>query len=157
MFLSKVGKRWNISLFHYRNHGAAYGRVLVGLQIGFDERALRYYTYQYRDYIDAVGAENVDKYNSYRKGAGCPRRPVYNWDNAPIELKEPLVYDALVVDVMLPGKSGLEIVRELRSAGTQEGVVDRMQTRAELYDVLGYHEYEDKLDELFAESGLTKK
>ena len=32
-FLSLIGNRWNISLFHYRNHGAAYGRVLVGLQV----------------------------------------------------------------------------------------------------------------------------
>ena len=32
-FLSCIGHRWNISLFHYRNHGAAYGRVLVGIQI----------------------------------------------------------------------------------------------------------------------------
>ncbi|WP_299980889.1 threonine ammonia-lyase, biosynthetic [uncultured Pseudoteredinibacter sp.] len=32
-FLSKTASRWNISLFHYRNHGAAYGRVLVGLQV----------------------------------------------------------------------------------------------------------------------------
>ena len=32
-FLSSMGKRWNISLFHYRNHGAAYGRVLVGIQV----------------------------------------------------------------------------------------------------------------------------
>jgi len=32
-FLSRIGERWNISLFHYRNHGAAYGRVLVGVQI----------------------------------------------------------------------------------------------------------------------------
>ncbi len=32
-FLNKLGKRWNISLFHYRSHGAAYGRVLVGLQV----------------------------------------------------------------------------------------------------------------------------
>lgn len=31
-FLSKLGERWNISLFHYRNHGAAYGRVLLGFQ-----------------------------------------------------------------------------------------------------------------------------
>jgi len=29
-FLSGVGSNWNITLFHYRNHGAAYGRVLVG-------------------------------------------------------------------------------------------------------------------------------
>jgi threonine dehydratase len=37
-FLTSIGKRWNISLFHYRNHGAAYGRVLVGLQIPRGER-----------------------------------------------------------------------------------------------------------------------
>jgi methylisocitrate lyase len=37
----------------------------------------------------------------------------------------------------------------IRNEGTQKGVVDRMQTRAELYDVLGYHDYERKLDELF--------
>ena len=32
-FLSHIGERWNISLFHYRNHGAAYGRVLMGIQV----------------------------------------------------------------------------------------------------------------------------
>lgn len=32
-FLNYMGERWNISLFHYRNHGAAYGRVLVGIQV----------------------------------------------------------------------------------------------------------------------------
>jgi methylisocitrate lyase len=32
-----------------------------------------------------------------------------------------------------------------------------MQTRSALYDVLGYHEYEQKLDELFADGGLTDK
>lgn len=32
-FLNQLGDRWNISLFHYRNHGAAYGRVLVGIQV----------------------------------------------------------------------------------------------------------------------------
>lgn len=37
-FLTSIGKRWNISLFHYRNHGAAYGRVLVGLQLPPHER-----------------------------------------------------------------------------------------------------------------------
>jgi len=37
-FLTSIGKRWNISLFHYRNHGAAYGRVLVGMQIPKDQR-----------------------------------------------------------------------------------------------------------------------
>jgi methylisocitrate lyase len=37
----------------------------------------------------------------------------------------------------------------IRTDGTQKGVTDRMQTRAELYEVLGYHEYEKRLDELF--------
>lgn len=39
-FLTKLAGRWNISLFHYRNHGAAFGRVLVGLQVPVDERKL---------------------------------------------------------------------------------------------------------------------
>ena len=37
-FLGELGNRWNISLFHYRNHGAAYGRVLVGIQVPSAER-----------------------------------------------------------------------------------------------------------------------
>ena len=32
-FLNNMGEQWNISLFHYRNHGAAYGRILVGMQV----------------------------------------------------------------------------------------------------------------------------
>ncbi len=32
-FLNQLAGRWNISMFHYRNHGAAYGRVLVGMQV----------------------------------------------------------------------------------------------------------------------------
>ncbi|MFC1337854.1 MAG: threonine ammonia-lyase, biosynthetic [gamma proteobacterium symbiont of Phacoides pectinatus] len=37
-FLRGMGRRWNISLFHYRNHGAAYGRVLMGVQVDARER-----------------------------------------------------------------------------------------------------------------------
>jgi methylisocitrate lyase len=43
------------------------------------------------------------------------------------------------------------VYRALRENGSQAAVVDSMQTRSELYDVLGYHEFEDKLDELFAD------
>ena len=45
----------------------------------------------------------------------------------------------------------------LRRDGTQKSVIDSMQTRDELYEVLGYHEYEDKLDQLFADKGMTEK
>jgi len=37
-FLTRLAGRWNISMFHYRNHGAAYGRVLVGMQVLGSER-----------------------------------------------------------------------------------------------------------------------
>ena len=39
-FLHKLGGRWNISMFHYRNHGAAEGRVLTALQVPEEERHL---------------------------------------------------------------------------------------------------------------------
>ncbi len=54
-FLEYIGgRRWNISLFHYRNHGAAYGRVLTGIQVPDDELAgfralLEQSQYEYRD------------------------------------------------------------------------------------------------------------
>ena len=53
-FLDGVGTGWNITLFHYRNHGADYGRVLVGLQVPAGERALfderlRFLGYPYED------------------------------------------------------------------------------------------------------------
>lgn len=56
-FLAAVGSRWNISLFHYRNHGAAYGRVLCGLQVPKNELA------ECRRSLDALGydwAEETD-------------------------------------------------------------------------------------------------
>ncbi len=54
-FLAQLGSCWNISLFHYRNHGAAFGRVLCGLEVppaGRDELRLR---------LDAIGFAWVDE------------------------------------------------------------------------------------------------
>ena len=45
--------------------------------------------------------------------------------------------------------AAVNVYHTLRKEGTQKNVVDLMQTRAELYDTLGYEEYEKKLDELF--------
>ncbi len=50
-------------------------------------------------------------------------------------------------------KAALNVYTTLRKDGTQKTVVDSMQTRAELYDYLGYHAYESKLDTLFAKAG----
>ncbi len=53
-FLSGLGNHWNISMFHYRNHGAAYGRILVGIQVARGEqkaleRVLDQINYRYWD------------------------------------------------------------------------------------------------------------
>ena len=48
-FLNALHGRWNISLFHYRNHGAAYGRVLCGLQVPRGEWG------ECRESLDALG------------------------------------------------------------------------------------------------------
>jgi methylisocitrate lyase len=47
-------------------------------------------------------------------------------------------------------KAALNVYQSIRREGTQKGVVDTMQTRAELYDYLDYHAFESKLDQLFA-------
>ena len=54
-FLTRMGDRWNISLFHYRNHGAAYGRVLMGLQVPPPERD------QFQGFLDGLGMEYTEE------------------------------------------------------------------------------------------------
>jgi threonine dehydratase len=54
-FLTKLGGRWNISLFHYRNHGAAFGRVLCGLQVpGPDEG-------EFQRFLEDLGYPFIDE------------------------------------------------------------------------------------------------
>jgi len=48
--------------------------------------------------------------------------------------------------------AALKVYQTIRAEGTQKSVLPMMQTRAELYDYLGYHTYEQKLDDLFAKA-----
>ncbi len=48
-FLNSMGRNWNITLFHYRNHGADYGRVLVGMQVPPEEKGA------FRAFLDQLG------------------------------------------------------------------------------------------------------
>jgi methylisocitrate lyase len=50
-------------------------------------------------------------------------------------------------------RAALEVYTAIRRDGTQRAVIERMQTRSELYGVLGYEAYERKLDELFGRDG----
>jgi threonine dehydratase len=54
-FLSSMRSDWNISLFHYRNHGADYARVLVGMQVPRREMA------QFRRFLKKLGYPCVDE------------------------------------------------------------------------------------------------
>ena len=56
-FLNSLGGEWNISMFHYRNHGDAYGRVLVGLQAVGEETDVT-------QYLDALGYPYQDETNN---------------------------------------------------------------------------------------------
>ncbi len=75
-FLKGLSRGWNISLFHYRNHGAAYGRVLVGLQLDAAEaKAFRAYMsdagYDYTEETDNLAYRLFAKGGSALCGAGC--------------------------------------------------------------------------------------
>jgi methylisocitrate lyase len=47
-------------------------------------------------------------------------------------------------------KAALRVYEEIRRKGTQKALLGEMQTREELYEVINYHSYEKKLDELFS-------
>jgi threonine dehydratase len=50
-----MAPNWNISLFHYRNHGADYGRVLVGMQVPPSDQK------QFQRFLQRVGYRFVDE------------------------------------------------------------------------------------------------
>jgi threonine dehydratase len=54
-FLNAVGERWNISLFHYRNHGSDYGRVLCGIQVPPDQATA------FNTHLEQLGYPFVDE------------------------------------------------------------------------------------------------
>lgn len=54
-FLTHLGGKWNISLFHYRNHGSDYGRVLAGFQVPLQERN------DFQAFLDELGYSYADE------------------------------------------------------------------------------------------------
>jgi threonine dehydratase len=54
-FLESMSARWNISLFHYRNHGADYGRVLVGMQVPPRDSGA------FRAFLDGLGYDYIEE------------------------------------------------------------------------------------------------
>jgi methylisocitrate lyase len=123
------------------------------------ERACRYVEAG----ADMIFAEALTSLDEYRQFIAAVTAPVLanitEFGRTPLfTLKE--LQDAGVRLALYPLSAframsrAAELVYEsIRRDGTQQGVLERMQTRNELYGVLGYHDYERKLDELFGRDG----
>ncbi|MFN9028864.1 MAG: methylisocitrate lyase [Betaproteobacteria bacterium] len=109
---------------------------------------------------DAIFAEAAKDLDTYRKFVAAVKVPVLanitEFGSTPLFTVEEL-RSADVAMVLYPlsaframNKAALNVYTAIRKDGTQRAVVDTMQTRMELYDVIGYHAYEKHLDALFA-------
>ena len=97
---------------------------------------------EYKEFTDAVGVPVLANITEF---GATPMFTVEELGSVGISM---VLYPLSAFRAM--NKAALNVYKELREKGTQEGVVDTMQTRMELYDMLGYHNYEQKMDELFA-------
>ena len=120
-------------------------------------------------YVDAgadmVFPEAITELAMYRKFASAVRVPILanitEFGKTPLFTVEEL-RSADVAMVLYPltaframNRAALKAYETLRRDGTQKSLLPEMQTREELYDIIGYHDYEKKLDELFARSGRS--
>ncbi len=116
-----------------------------------------------RRYVDAgadmifpEAVQTLDDYRAFCAGVDVPvlanltefgRTPLFGVD----ELREAgvglVLYPLSAFRAM--SQAAMNVYQVIREDGTQSGVIEGMQTREQLYDVLGYHAYEQKLDALF--------
>ena len=128
--------------------------AVEGQQAAVD-RALKYVEAG-ADMIFAEALATHDEYRQFTKSVKAPvLANITEFGKTPLFTTQELG-DAGVQLALYPlsaframSKAAERVYGELRRQGTQKGVLDTMQTRAELYDVLGYMDYEKKLDQLF--------
>ena len=110
---------------------------------------------------DAIFAEAVTEIEDYKKFSENLKVPILanitEFGKTPLFSKEELK-EAGVDMILYPlsaframSKAAEGIYLEILEKGTQQNLIDRMQTREELYEVLDYHTFEKKLDDLFEE------
>ena len=96
---------------------------------------------EYRQFTEAVPAPVLANITEFGK---TPLFTVAELASAGVQL---VLYPLSAFRAM--SKAAEIVYGAIRTEGTQKKVIEQMQTRAELYDVLGYHDYETKLNELF--------
>jgi methylisocitrate lyase len=108
---------------------------------------------------DMIFPEAITDLPMYRKFAAAVKVPtlanITEFGKSPLFTVDEL-RSANVAMILYPlsgframNKAALHVYEEVRKKGTQKGVLGEMQTREELYEVINYHSYETKLDELF--------
>jgi methylisocitrate lyase len=108
---------------------------------------------------DMIFAEAVQELDQYRRFAAATRVPILanitEFGSTPLWTVDELrAADVRLVLYPLSAframnRAAENVYAALRRDGTQKAALDTMQTRAELYDLIGYHDYEKKLDEIF--------
>ena len=115
------------------------------------------------DMIFAEAVTEASMYAAFRKAVGVPiLANITEFGKTPLFTREELA--AAGVDIILyccaayraMNAAALKVYEAIRTEGTQNNLLPLMQTRDELYRYLGYHAYEQKLDELFAK-GKSKE
>jgi len=108
---------------------------------------------------DAIFAEavlEIEQYSAFKEHVGLPLLAnITEFGKTPLFNKEEL--NRVGVDMVLyplsafraMSKAAEEVYNEISEKGTQEGVIQKMQSRDELYEILDYHSFENKLDELY--------
>jgi methylisocitrate lyase len=114
------------------------------------------------DMIFAEAVTDLALYPRFKQAAGVPiLANITEFGQTPLYTAKEL--GASGVDIVLyccaayraMNAAALKVYHAIRNEGTQSGVLNLMQTRAELYEFLGYQAYEQKLDELFAAAKRT--
>ena len=111
---------------------------------------------------DAIFPEAMTELSMYRKFVEAVKVPVLanitEFGSTPLFTVKELASAGISIALYplsafrAANKAAENVYTALRRDGTQQATVDTMQTRAELYDRIGYHEYEKRLDALFAAS-----
>ena len=109
------------------------------------------------DMIFAEAVTDLALYSQFSQAAGVPiLANITEFGQTPLFTREELA-GAGVGLVLYPlsaframSAAALNVYQTIRATGTQRGVIDAMQSRTDLYDILNYYAFEQKLDELFA-------
>lgn len=120
------------------------------------ERA-RAYVAAGADMIFAEALQTLEEYQQFTDAVGVPvlanitefgRTPLFTTEELGSAGVRMALYPLSAFRAM--NRAAAEVYQTLRRECTQKSLTDRMETRDELYEVLGYHDYERKMDELFA-------